>query len=182
MAESLLRGQNYRPSEGDFTREGRSGDYSCAAQDRVGAKETALVPAQVSQQPPADGTAASHLRQVAVNRGLVATEHVHNHIANMKAAMRSVREGGPLMIALVQWLGRGAHWVLVVRRDTHVGRASTYTVLDPAGLVVRNCGSTRYTAPYHQVGGFDQVGGFGGFYVLINGLAPPPARRQVLPS
>jgi len=100
------------------------------------------------------------LREYSINATYVGNP---GDLVTPKTAMRHVGTD-KYVIALVQWAAGGGHWVLVVHRNTHLGRASDYKVLDPAGYVVENKGSTDYHPPYDPAGG-----SFSEYHVKIEG-------------
>ncbi len=141
------------------------GAYDRRTGDRVGLVATPLVAAAAAQgdlEHWGSGTYGNHLARVLTEGyNLQATYHGGRSTAQMKAAMRSV-SADQSMIALVLWNGGGGgHWVLVTGRATRGwGSASDYTILDPAGEVTVNRGSTAYTSS----GG---AGTFAGYYVMV---------------
>lgn len=144
--------------------------YDRAAKDRVGASMTPLVRAAYEQrgQLPhwGSGTYGNHLADVLGNYQIAATYHQ----GDVKTAMRTVVPGKPLIV-LVQWHGGGGHWVVVVGRNRHFGRASDYRILDPAGHEFDNKGSTTYDPPYNA------TGRFANYYVSVTGRIAAAPRK-----
>ena len=143
------------------------GAYDRAAHNRVGAVQTFIVQSVYEQRGVlphwGSGTYGNHLAQVLRDYRIDATYQT----GSVKAAMRSVGPGRPV-IALVNWDQGGGHWVVVVARATRgLGQASDYTILDPAGHTVINRGSTTYAPPYDQ-------GVFANYYVTVKGRLASP--------
>lgn len=166
LSEHYLIGQSGQIGTG-----GRDKYYK-AAVDRVGARPTHLAVHFQNLGRSSVGTYGEHIAALAAHLGLQATHH-SGTIGEMKQAMRRVREGTRLVIALVSW----GHWVLVISRKRRWGRASIYTILDPLGAAVRNTGSTDYDNGIGGSGTFGDNQG-SGWWVDITG-ANPLANKSV---
>jgi hypothetical protein len=148
--------------------------YDRAAPDRVGAVQTPIVRAAYQQYGRipywGSGTYGNHLATV-LRKGFQINAQYRGG-QSPKSATRAVSAQRPLIV-LVQWGGGGGHWVVVVGRTARgLGKASDYRILDPAGHVVVNHGSTTYRPPY---GG---TGTFASYYVAIQGRLPMPRGRK----
>lgn len=150
---------------GQIAKGGRDKYYK-ATVDRVGVQPTHLAIHFPNLGTTSVGTYGDHIASLANELGLHASHHTGT-IMEMKQAMRRVKKGSRLVIALVSW----GHWVLVVSRARRWGRASIYTILDPLGAAVQNTGSTNYD------NGIGSNGTFGdnqsrGWWVDITGANP----------
>lgn len=139
---------------------GHTEQYSRSAKDIPGAQPTVGVQMGAIDDAVGDGTYGNHLAAM-LNHEYIQADFGHGGIAAAKTALRGVNRSH-LVIVRVEWANGAGHWVLVVDRDTHFGRPSTYTIHDPAGRVVQNSGSSIYTAPY-------AVASFSGYWVAITG-------------
>jgi hypothetical protein len=170
MVVDLVNGGAKNP-ESSIIATGRSidgaGAYDRATKDRVGVVPTMLIAAaeeQYGELPSwGSGTYGDHLARVLTQGFKInAKNYVGQSTGAMKGAIRSV-SADTYLIALVLWSGGGGHWVLITGRKTRgLGRASDYTILDPAGEVVTNRGSTTYSPSYG-------TGQFAGCYVKVTG-------------
>lgn len=126
--------------------------YNSATVDRVaGARPSVLthIAAQRGDIHWGSGTVRSWVEH-ALNRYGVRT----STRGGRKSAIRSASPTTPVIVG-VRWTGGGGHWVMVVDRSTRgLGKKSDYTILDPAGNVVVNRGSTSYTAANGAKGTF----------------------------
>jgi hypothetical protein len=141
--------------------------YTGATRDRVGATPTPFRAAGVATAESfGNGTYANHLSAILTSQSwdFTTTLGLDQNKSAMKTALRTASLTAPVIIR-VGWGADGSgggHWVVACGRSTKFGRASTYTILDPAdGGAHENSGSTNYNGSGSGI--------FTGWWVKVTG-------------